>query len=124
MPKVFTSKSQKKGELGEDIASRYLERRGYKVIERNYTRPCGEIDIVVKKGKKLHFVEVKAGIRNSSVRPIENMHFGKMAKLRSVILVYLSERRRQVEWQFDIVLVDMDMVAKKARVTMLENITL
>ena len=123
MPKVFTSESQKKGELGEDIACRYLACKGYSILERNYTRRCGEIDIVARKGKKLHFVEVKACIKGSSMRPLDNMHPVKMAKLRSVILVYLSQRR-SMEWQFDIVLVDMDMTSKLARVRMLEHVTL
>ena len=60
MPKVFTSKSQKTGELGESLAEKYLKKKGYRIIERNYTIPQGEIDIIAKEGNDLIFVEVKA----------------------------------------------------------------
>jgi putative endonuclease len=60
MPKVFTSKSQKTGELGENLAEKYLKKKGYRIIERNYTIPQGEIDIIAKEGNDLIFVEVKA----------------------------------------------------------------
>lgn len=60
MPKVFTSKSQKVGELGESLAEKYLVGKGYKIIERNYTISQGEIDIVAKSGDSIVFVEVKA----------------------------------------------------------------
>ena len=46
MPKVFTSKTQKRGETGENIAVFYLERQGFKIIDRNYTVKAGEIDII------------------------------------------------------------------------------
>lgn len=60
MPKVFTSKSQKTGELGESLAEKYLKKKGYRIIERNYTITQGEIDIISKEGNDLIFVEVKA----------------------------------------------------------------
>jgi len=59
MPKVFTSKTQKIGELGEKIAEKFLKNKGFKIVDRNYTRKWGEIDIITKKGTKLHFIEVK-----------------------------------------------------------------
>ena len=60
MPKVFTSKSQKTGELGENLAETYLKKKGYRIIERNYTIPQGEIDIIAKEGNDLIFIEVKS----------------------------------------------------------------
>ena len=49
MPKVFTSKSQKKkGEYGENIAVNYLIGKGFKIIERNYGTRDGEIDIIAE----------------------------------------------------------------------------
>ena len=50
-----------RGKEYEEIASRYLKRKGYKVIERNYRTRFGEIDIVARKGRVLVFVEVKGG---------------------------------------------------------------
>lgn len=53
------TEKRKTGDLGEDIAERFLVKRGFKILERNYLRKWGEIDIIAKKGGKLCFVEVK-----------------------------------------------------------------
>ncbi len=47
------------GNKAEDKATKYLKKQGYKILERNYNLPCGEIDIVAQKDKTLVFVEVK-----------------------------------------------------------------
>lgn len=60
MPKVFTSGKQKIGEIGENVAVKFLVKHGFSVIERNYTKKWGEIDIVAEKQGKLFFVEVKS----------------------------------------------------------------
>ena len=58
------TEKQKIGQIGEDYACEYLEKNGYKVIERNYLKKWGEIDIISKKANKIHFVEVKSVSRN------------------------------------------------------------
>ena len=65
MPKVFTSVSQKTGEMGENIAVRFLMKQGYSILGRNYTKKWGEIDIIAEKERKLHFVEVKSVSRET-----------------------------------------------------------
>lgn len=47
------------GDLGEGIASRYLTRRGYAIVERNYRTRRGELDLIVRRGDTLVIVEVK-----------------------------------------------------------------
>jgi len=54
------------GKLGEDLACRYLVDKGYKIIERNFRKPWGELDIIVKSPEKiLVFVEVKTAQQSS-----------------------------------------------------------
>jgi putative endonuclease len=97
MPKVFTSKSQKIGELGEDIACKYLTKHEYTISERNYTKKWGEIDIVAQKGQKIYFVEVKSqnqvGVTHETIRPEENMHPKKLQRLSRTIQTYVLEKR-------------------------------
>jgi len=47
------------GALGETAAAEYLERQGFKIIERNFKTPRCEIDIIASKKRCLYFVEVK-----------------------------------------------------------------
>lgn len=137
--KKFTSNSQKIGQIGENIASKYLIRHGFSIIERNYTRKWGEIDIIAKKGNKIHFVEVKSktveptyfsNIKNPKyeargIKPEENVHYWKIKKLRRVIETYLiSQRVGNILWQFDIAVVYLNIDKKLAQVKMMENIIL
>ncbi len=48
------------GKIGEDLACRELERRGYAIVARRYRRRGGELDIIARDGPTLVFVEVKA----------------------------------------------------------------
>ena len=63
MPKVFTSEKQKIGEIGENVAAKFLMKHGFAILDRNYTKKWGEIDIVAEKDNLLHFVEVKSVVR-------------------------------------------------------------
>ncbi len=137
--KNFTSKSQKIGELGEDIACKFLMKHGYSILERNYTKKWGEIDIIAEKNEKRYFIEVKSTsvssleyvfdnegeILSGIKRPEENMHPWKLRRLRRVVETYLiSKRLGSVEWQFDLLVVYMDIEKRKARVRVIENIIL
>lgn len=132
MPKVFTSQSQKTGEIGEHLACRYLENKGFVIIERNYTRKWGEIDIVAKEGNIVHFIEVKSKIGNYSeeankldlYRPEDNMHPWKLKRLSRTIQTYLAEHDEIGEWQFDLALVFLSTDMKEAKVKCMNDIVL
>jgi len=119
------SPKRKIGDMGEEIVVRYLENKGFVVLERNYWKPWGEIDIVAKRGSILRFIEVKA-ISRGTLRPEENMHPRKVQRLRRALQTYLLDRKvpdSQV-WQFHLACVYLDSNAKKARVSMLKNVIL
>ena len=135
MPKVFTSKTQKMGEIGENVAAQYLERKGFLIKERNYTKKWGEIDIIAQKDETLFFVEVKSksvsdlGIVDQSNettgRPEDNMHPWKLRRLSRTIQTYLIHKRiGNTPWQFDLLVVYLDIEKRKARVRKVENIIL
>lgn len=136
--KTFTSDSQKIGKLGEDVACLYLKKHGFSILERNYTRKWGEIDIIAKKEDKLYFMEVKSkqsepdfDFHDSSNplyeinRPEENMNYQKMQRLRRVVETYLINKRiGSNEWQFNLLVVYLDTQKKLAKVKVIENVIL
>lgn len=67
--------------IGENLACEFLRKKGYKIIERNFRKGYGEIDIICTKNKTLVFVEVKT--RTSSVygTPIEAISYYKLKSL-------------------------------------------
>ena len=54
------TEKRKIGDIGEEFTCRFLEGRGYKIVERNYLKKWGEIDIVAENKDGLHFIEVKS----------------------------------------------------------------
>ena len=58
--------TQKVGALGEELVVKFLVKRGYTILDRNYRKPWGELDVVAQKKGKIHFVEVKALARSVS----------------------------------------------------------
>lgn len=93
------------GILGEDLAVKYLQKKGYLIKERNFRKSWGEIDIVAydKKRKEWVFVEVKSS-SNDLFLPEEHFTSSKKKNLKKIILTYLS--RHQLEnqnWRVDII---------------------
>ena len=122
--KNFNSYTQKRGELAENLACRYLERKGYKILERNYSRRCGEVDIIAEKQNITHFIEVKSVSReNRMLRPEEMVDSRKLLKLSKTICSYVSEHTVNV-WQFDVFCLILDHRLKKATLARLEDLIL
>jgi len=124
------SPKRKIGDIGEEVAVKYLERKGFRVIERNYLRKWGEIDIIAEKGQLLSFIEVKSVSRESgsreTYRPEENVHPAKLKRLHRAIQTYLLDRKvpDSREWRVDVACVYLDFSTRKAKVEMLENVIL
>ncbi len=119
------------GDLGEEIAVRFLVKHGYIIVARNYWKPFGELDIVAKKGSRIHFIEVKTVSRRTSgwnaqdsYRPEEQVHQKKLQRIGRTIEVYLAEFHVEQEWKFHVITVLLDRESKKARVRMLCDLVL
>ena len=111
------------GDIGENIACDFLNRRGFAIIERNYLKKWGELDIIVKKLNIIHFVEVKTVTHGTSeYRPEDNMHPWKLKRLSRAIQTYLLDKKLDCDWQLDLITVKLDQQSQKARVELIENI--
>ena len=94
------------GKSGEEAAVRYLKKRGYKVLEQNFSCPVGEIDIIVRDKKTIVFVEVKTrrSVSYGSARLAITPH--KQRKISMAALYYLkSNRQMDQRARFDVVTV-------------------
>jgi putative endonuclease len=92
------------GDAGEDLAAAALKKQGYKILERNYVTPLGEIDLVARHGQIVVFIEVKT--RRSGVfgGPGEAVHPAKQARLRRLADYYLKQKKLQASpVRFDVV---------------------
>jgi putative endonuclease len=130
-----SKKHLKTGQIGEDLAVQHLKTQGFKILDRNYWKPYGEIDIVAKKDCTLHFVEVKTVIREyigvnrgtfDDYEPEDNMHLWKKQRLSRAIQTYLSEKRigEDSDWQCDVISVYVDEEHNLLKLDYLEDIIL
>lgn len=90
--------------VGEDAAARYLKRRGFKVLERNWRLKLGELDIVAMDGETLVFVEVKTKQDPLFADPALSVDFRKQRKLRRLAEAYIAITKPDfVNCRFDVV---------------------
>ena len=93
------------GEIGEDLACRELERRGYAIVARRYRRRGGEIDIIARDGDTLVFVEVKTRAYDDPT-PEEQVNSIKQHQITKAAKAYLNRYgSSQPPARFDVVAV-------------------
>jgi len=137
-----TDKKGKKnqvGAYGEQIALNYLKNKGYTVLDINYLKKWGELDIVAREtlGNKqmIHFVEVKTvsyetkaaltqAVTHETWSPEDNVHFKKIQRMNRTIESWLSENNCDLDWQIDIAAVRIVLREKFASVKYIPNIIL
>jgi len=88
-----------KGYIAEGIAKDWLEKRGFKIIERNLKiEKLGEIDIIAKKEGVYYFIEVKAGFSENEFFPPE-LHFTKSKHFKIVKMAnFIANKRNYKKW--------------------------
>lgn len=100
-------KSGDLGKEGENIAGEYLEKKGYKILERNWKRQFGELDIIALSPEKtLVFAEVKTmGYFSGGFTPENQMTGEKMRKFKKAASVYASSHSKLINeekgWRCD-----------------------
>ena len=81
------------GKVGEDFSAKYLEKQGYKIIDRNYKIRTAEIDIIAEKDNTIIFVEVKT---RSNIRhgfPVEAVNLRKQKRIIQAASVFLQDEK-------------------------------
>lgn len=136
--------------MGEDAAVRYLQKNNFRILERNYLKPWGEIDIVAEKIGTVHFIEVKSRAHGvvSDLRgvpwetvpiqvldesdevngffPEENVTRQKQMRFGRIIDTYLLESNieEDLEHQVDIIAIMLDFRGGKAIIRHMKDVVL
>lgn len=83
--------SKKIGSRYEQIAADFLQDRGYKILERNFRCPAGEIDIIAREGEYLCFLEVKFRSEKDRGTPQEAVNGRKQRRISRAALYYMMK---------------------------------
>ena len=96
------------GAQGEALAAQWYEDNGYEILDRNWRRREGEVDLIVRQGKTVVFCEVKTRSSDRFGTGAESVLEAKQRRIRRLAARWLSELtpasgRRRVEVRFDVV---------------------
>ncbi len=83
---------QEIGKTGEDLAAAALKKQGYKILERNYRTPLGEIDLIARHRGDLVFVEIKTRRSARFGQPQEAISAAKQGRLQRLAAYYLNQK--------------------------------
>lgn len=94
------------GARAEALAADFLVARGLAVVERNFRRRCGELDLVLREGDMLVFVEVRLRTRRDFGGAAASITAAKRARMTAAASLYLTRFRHPPPCRFDAVLLD------------------
>ena len=119
------SQKRKFGDIGEKIAEKYLKSKKYAIVEKNYLKPWGEIDLVSKKDGVIVFCEVKTRDAKNVQHYLAEASVNrlKIKKLQKICETYLMERRLPYlqKWRIDVLAIAIDKEKKRAHIKHFEN---
>lgn len=112
------------GKKGEDIAADYLVRHGYTIVERNFRKRYGDIDIIAQKGDVLVFVEVKTRTSDLYGRGEEAISRVKIHHLTRSAQYYKHVKNlKDTPMQIDLISIYLDYDGETNKINHYENIT-
>lgn len=91
------------GKEGEEVAKKYLESKGYEIVEQNYKTRRAEIDMIARQGKELVFVEVRTKHHEMYGTPEETIDWQKRMRLQRNAAAYVHRIRYRGPYRVDAV---------------------
>ena len=108
------------GARGEKLASEFLQRRGYEILERNFKYDRGEIDLIAKKDDLIVFCEVKTRRSKTYGGGEEAVDSRKQGQIRKVAEGFISSREPgDFDYRFDVIVVEQS--GKTTKIRLIEN---
>ena len=132
--KPISTTTARTGSVGEALAVKYLKNAGFTVIETNYRKKWGELDIVARNKDIIHFIEVKTnayrdktalsqGLTGDNWQPEDRVHAHKLRQIEKTLETWIMENGWEGEWQIDVVSVRLVHADAYAVVDHIKNIT-
>lgn len=111
------------GTAGENHARRYLEARGMRYVESNWHCRAGELDLVMRDGDELVFVEVKTRHGEEMGRAEEGVSVAQTRRLLRAAEIYVAQHPavHEVIWRIDLVAITLDRSGAVRRVSHIPN---
>ena len=91
------------GRNSEQLAVKYLEKKGYRILRRNFRTKKGEIDVIAEDGPWLVFIEVKARSSGLFGAPEEAVNLRKQRKIAGAALGYIAMEKTERPVRFDVI---------------------
>ena len=115
-------KRKELGDIGEELARKFLKKKGYRIHETNFRCREGEIDIIAERKDCLVFVEVRTRTSSSFGSPEESVTSAKKEKLIATALAYMGNHKDLPDnWRIDFVGIELDQKGKATRIELIEN---
>ena len=97
------TEAKKLGNLGETLASEFLAKKGYKIIDKNFHSPFGEVDIIAQDDDNVIFLEVKLRKNAGFAQAREFVDKDKQGKITATANIWLSLNQTKLQPRFDII---------------------
>lgn len=122
------------GNLGEQIAVMSLKSKSFLILDLQYWRKWGELDIVASKNNIVHFIEVKTAsyetkeklhysLTHDAWRPEEQVHKFKLHQIGKALETWIVDHNYEGEWQIDVIAIRMVPRETFATINYFENVT-
>ena len=118
-----SARGQSLGHLGESLASVFLEKKGFTILERNWRTPYGEIDLIAQCDDVIAFVEVKTKASKSLGPPEISITPRKEEHMRCAAEYYIQQHPELVnDWRIDAVTIQLHVDNSPPLIDHFENV--
>jgi putative endonuclease len=100
------SRKQEQGRIWENAAMAYLQRHGLVLVEANFRCKLGEIDLIMREGATLVFVEVRQRAAGAQVGAAASIGPAKVRRIVRAAQVYLQRCARMPPCRIDVIAID------------------
>ena len=100
---AINGKNRRLGFWGENRAVKFLKRSGYKILERNFRCPFGEVDIIAENAEAVAFIEVKTRTSDCFGAPNQAVNAQRQARYKNCARFYFAHRQIDFTVRFDII---------------------